>query len=158
MLPNFNVEVTLALHWYLSFAVEINHSMKNLLFVFCFLFTSFLFSQEQGAVAGTILDKEMNNEPLLFANIQVKNLSKKAQTNFHGHFEIAGIDPGNYTLLVSYLGYETLEIPITIEENKTTQVLNELEVKKISLRDIASMQSISEEPVYIAANSEKSPR
>ena len=132
--------------------------MKYLALVFSLLFSALLFSQEQGSVMGTILDKEMNNEPMLFAHVQIKNTPISVQTNFHGNFEIAGIDPGNYTLLVSYLGYETLEIPISIEENKITQVINELEAKKISLQDIASMLSVSEEPVYIAANSEKSPR
>jgi hypothetical protein len=132
--------------------------MKYLALVFSLLFSALLFSQEQGSVMGTILDKEMNNEPMLFAHVQIKNTPISVQTNFHGQFEIAGIDPGNYTLLVSYLGYETLEIPISIEENKITQVINELEAKKISLQDIASMLSVSEEPVYIAANSEKSPR
>jgi hypothetical protein len=132
--------------------------MKYLALVFSLLFSALLFSQEQGSVMGTILDKEMNNEPMLFAHVQIKNTPISVQTNFHGQFEIAGIDPGNYTLLVSYLGYETLEIPISIEENKITQVINELEAKKISLQDIASLQRVSEEPVYIAANSEKSPR
>ena len=132
--------------------------MKYLTLVFFLLFTALLFSQEQGAVIGTILDKEMNNEPMLFAHVQIKNTPISVQTNFHGNFEIASIDPGNYTLLVSYLGYETLEISITIEDNKITQVISELESKKISLQDIAHMQRESEEPVYIATNSEKSPR
>jgi hypothetical protein len=131
--------------------------MKYLTLVFSLLFTALLFSQNQGSVMGTILDKEMNNEPLLFAHVQIKNTPISVQTNFHGNFEIAGIDPGNYILLVSYLGYETLEIPITIEENKITQVNNELKAKKISLQDIARMQRVAEEPVYIATNSEKSP-
>ena len=132
--------------------------MKNLALVFSLLFTVLLFSQEQGAVTGTILDKEMNNEPLLFANIQIKNTPTKVQTNFHGNFEMVDINPGEYTLVVSYLGYETLEIPITVKENETTEVVNELEAIKISLKDIASMQSASEEPAYITANTENSSR
>jgi hypothetical protein len=132
--------------------------MKKLALVFSLLFTVLLFSQEQGAVTGTILDKEMNNEPILFANVQLKNTANAVQTNFHGNFEMVDINPGEYTLVVSYLGYETLEIPITVKENETTEVINELEAKKISLEDIASMQSASEEPVYIIANTEKSSR
>ena len=132
--------------------------MKYLALVFSLLFSALLFSQEQGSVMGTILDKEMNNEPMLFAHVQIKNTPISVQTNFHGNFEIASIDPGNYTLLVSYLGYETLEISILIEENKITQVINELESKKISLEDIASLQRASEEPAYITSNSEQRSR
>lgn len=132
--------------------------MKKLALVFSLLFTTLLFSQQEGSVVGTILDKEMNNEPLLFANVQLKNTSKNIQTNFHGNFEIHDIKAGDYTLVVSYLGYKTLEIPISIEENKTTQVLSELESKKISLEDIASLQRTSENDVDITANVEQSSR
>lgn len=136
--------------------MKLKKSMKNFVLLLSLLFASLLFSQQQGSVVGTILDKEMNNEPLLFANVQLKNTSKSIQTNFHGNFEIHDIKTGDYILVVSYLGYETLEIPISIEKNKTTQVLNELEAKKISLEDIARLQRKSEETVYSTANAEQS--
>ncbi|WP_297705858.1 carboxypeptidase-like regulatory domain-containing protein [uncultured Eudoraea sp.] len=132
--------------------------MKNLALIFSLFITTLMFSQQQGTVAGTILDKELNNEPLLFANINIKNTPTTVQTNFHGNFEIHDINPGNYTLVVSYLGYETIEVPIIIEENKTTQIINGLETKKINLQDIARLQRVSEEPAYITANSEQSSR
>ncbi|MGB5358949.1 MAG: carboxypeptidase-like regulatory domain-containing protein [Eudoraea sp.] len=132
--------------------------MKNLALIFSLFITTLMFSQQQGSVVGTILDKAMNSEPLLFANVQLKNTSKSIQTNFHGNFEIDNINPGEYTLVVSYLGYETIEVPIIIEENKTTQIINGLETKKISLQDIARLQRVSEEPVYITASSEQSSR
>lgn len=130
--------------------------MKKLALVFSLLSTTLLFSQQEGSVAGTILDKEMNNEPLLFANVQLKNTSKSFQTNFHGNFEIHDIKVGEYTLVVSYLGYETLEIPIRIEKDKTTRVIDELEAKKISLEEIAGLQRKSEETTFSTANSEQS--
>ncbi|MGB5172232.1 MAG: carboxypeptidase-like regulatory domain-containing protein [Eudoraea sp.] len=132
--------------------------MKNLALVFSLLFTALLFSQQQGSVVGTILDKEMNNEPLLFANIQLENTQNTVQTNFHGNFQIDNINPGKYNLVVSYLGYETLEIPIIIEKNKITQVTEELESKKISLEDIASLQRAVKEPANLTANSEQHSR
>ncbi len=130
--------------------------MKKFVLLFSLLFTAQLFSQQEGSVVGTILDKEMNNEPLLFANVQLKNTSKSIQTNFHGNFEIHDIKTGDHILVVSYLGYETLEIAISIEENKTTQVLSELESKKISLEDIASLQRTSEETANSTSISEQS--
>lgn len=130
--------------------------MKKLALVFSLLFTTLLFSQHEGSVAGTILDKEMNNEPLLFANVQLKNTSKSIQTNFHGNFEIHDIKRGDYTLVVSYLGYETLEIPISIEEDKTTRVIDELVAKKISLDEIAGLHKKSEETAYSTTISEQS--
>jgi hypothetical protein len=130
--------------------------MKELALVFSLLFTGLLFSQHEGSVAGTILDKEMNNEPMLFANVQLKNTSKSIQTNFHGNFEIRDIKAGDYILVVTYLGYETLEIPISIEEDKTTKVIDELVAKKISLDEIAGLHKNSEETAYSTTISEQS--
>ncbi|MGB5819083.1 MAG: carboxypeptidase-like regulatory domain-containing protein [Saonia sp.] len=106
-------------------------------FLFCsLLFTTLLFSQQQGAIRGSISDKEMNNEPLLYANVHVKNTTKSTQTNFHGNFEIPDIDPGNYTLVISYLGYESLEVPVSVAENGVTEIYQGLNAKSISLSEI----------------------
>lgn len=132
--------------------------MKNLALVFSLFFTALLFSQQQGSVAGTILDKEMNNEPLLFANVQIKNTQQTAQTNFHGNFEFTDINPGDYILVISYLGYETLEVPISVNKNKTTQIVNELKAMKIDLQDIADLQKASLESESLTALAEKDSR
>ncbi len=130
--------------------------MKTFVLLFSILCTTLLFSQQEGSVVGTILDKEMNNEPLLFANVQLKNTSRSIQTNFHGNFEIHDIIAGDHTLVVSYLGYETREIPIRIEKDKTTIVVDELEAKKISLAELAGLQRKSEETAHSTANSVRS--
>ena len=132
--------------------------MKNLALVFSLFFTALLFSQQQGSVAGTILDKEMNNEPLLFANVQIKNTQQTAQTNFHGNFEFTDINPGDYILVISYLGYETLEVPISVNKNKTTQIVNELKAMKIDLQDIADLQKASLGSESLTALAEKDSR
>ena len=136
--------------------MKLKKSMKNFFLLLSLLFTGLLFSQHEGSVAGTILDKEMNNEPMLFANVQLKNTSKSIQTNFHGNFEIHDIKAGDHILVVTYLGYETLEIPISIEEDKTTRVIDELVAKKISLDEIAGLYKKSEETAYSTTISEQS--
>lgn len=113
--------------------------MKILLFI-CTLFTvGISFAQNDGSVRGTILDYDMNNEPMLYANITVKNTTYSAETNFHGNFEITNIAPGNYTLVISYLGYDTLELPLVVAENSVTEIFNGLETKKLTLGDISSL-------------------
>ena len=102
----------------------------NKLFVIGILLISGLgFAQNDGSVRGTILDYDMNNEPMLYANIKVKNTSYSAETNFHG----------NYTLVISYLGYETLELPLVVSENNVTEIHDGLETKKLTLGDISSL-------------------
>lgn len=75
----------------------------------------------------------MNGEPLLFANIELKNTPWSAQTNLNGNFEISGIVPGEYIIAIDFPGYETLEIPIAVEENKMVEVQKELFAKSIDV-------------------------
>ncbi|OWW26977.1 hypothetical protein B4Q04_04685 [Zobellia sp. OII3] len=105
---------------------------------FCFiLFCTFnLSAQEEGIIKGNIFDTEMNNEPLLFADVKVKGSQVKTQTNFRGNFEINGLEPGSYILKVSFLGYETREIPVEVSASHTAYISEGLQAESISLSDV----------------------
>ncbi len=107
--------------------------MKILFLIASFLFSLVLHSQSHGSVSGTITDLEMNGEPLLYANIELKDTQWNAQTNLNGNFEISGIAPGKYTLAIGFPGYETLEIPIDVKENKVVEIRKELYAKSIDV-------------------------
>ena len=118
-----------------------------------------LFSQNQGGIKGTITDKAMNNEPLLMANIQLKGSQVISQTNFHGNFEISDLYVGNYVLVISYLGYETIEIPVTIEKNEIAHITADLSPLQINFGDIAGdVATASTDAIEFNSNTEKSPR
>ena len=81
------------------------------------------FSQDKGTIVGKITDKELNNEPLPFANVLIKGTTKGTTTDIDGLFEIAGVDPGTYTLVISFIGYKTLEIPnVSVQADKVTEI------------------------------------
>lgn len=85
--------------------------------------TSALLAQETGSIIGKLTDKEVNNEPLAFANVLIKGTTKGTTSDFDGLYELADLEPGLYTVLFSYLGYETVEIPdINVEAGKVTTV------------------------------------
>lgn len=119
--------------------------MKNI-FAFCFfIFTAVAFSQNQGAIRGTIADKAMNNEPMLFANVQLKGIDTSYQTNFHGNFEISQLTPGIHTLVVSYAGYETQEIEVVVKSNEITEVYYEVSPMQINFDDVEGMDAVLKE-------------
>lgn len=127
--------------------------MKNAFLLSLFLFTVGLFAQEHGSIAGNIIDNEIYNEPLVFANIELKNTTFQTQTNFRGNFEIEGITPGSYTLIVRYPGYESLELPLLVRPNQITRIQRELSAMKINLSDLVSEETSKEEPgLKITAN------
>ena len=91
--------------------------MKNLLtIVLLFLISNLAFSQN-GTVNGTITDSKKT--ALLGVSVAVKNTTKGTQTNENGYFEINNLKSGDFTLSISYLGFKSREIPITITNNQT---------------------------------------
>lgn len=114
--------------------------MKKVFQVALLLFSVGLFAQSTGEIKGTVTDKAMNNEPLLMAYVQLKDSKTVSQTNFHGNFEISDIPEGDYTLLISYLGYETLKVPVTITKNGTTRLMAEMEPKQLDLSTVVGLE------------------
>src|SRR5699024_2760405 len=65
-------------------------------------------------VSGTITDD--TGEPLIGVNIQVKGSNKGTSTDFDGEFTLEDIDE-NAILIISYVGYQTQEIPVAGKSN-----------------------------------------
>lgn len=130
--------------------------MKNMLLIGLLLFSAALFSQNQGGIKGNVSDITMNNEPLLMANVQIKGREAITQTNFNGNFEISNLSAGTYILIISYLGYETLEIPVTINENVVSTIAANLSALQFDLGDVVGIDTVLTEEEDFSA--EKSPR
>ncbi len=116
--------------------------LKKLLLTLCIVLTANLlvFSQN-GALKGTILDKE-TREPLPFVNIIVEVGGTQVgggSSDFDGNYMIKPITPGKYDVKASYVGYKPLMIKgvqiasnqiqfLNIEMESTAQVLETFEV------------------------------
>ena len=109
-----------------------------------FLLFSLIGFSQNGRVAGTILDKEYDNEPLVFANVLIKGTTIGTSTDDFGKYSIS-LKPGNYTLIINYLGYETKEFPITIKANQTVTINHTLEASGVQLEDVVVVHSITKE-------------
>lgn len=62
------------------------------------------------SVVGTVTDQ--NGEPLIGVNIQIKGTGLGTSTDFEGQFVLEDVDE-NAILVVSYIGYQTQEIPVS---------------------------------------------
>jgi TonB-dependent receptor len=65
-------------------------------------------SFSQFGITGTVIDGDFN-EPLPFANILVKETGEGVTSDFDGKYSIE-LPKGSYTLVFSFVGYETKEI------------------------------------------------
>jgi TonB-dependent receptor len=109
-----------------------------------FLLLSLSGFSQTGTLTGVILDKEYNNEPLPFANITIKGTTIGSSTDDTGKYSIT-IEPGNYTLVIAYLGYETKEIPFTITASEKKVINYTLEASGVQLKDIEVAHTVTKE-------------
>jgi len=85
---------------------------KNLLLYITFLWCAVTFAQTK--VSGHIYDE--NNEPVSFANVIFKGSSEGCITNENGRFYLESSETWN-TIVVSFIGYETIEMPLSKKVN-----------------------------------------
>jgi outer membrane receptor for ferrienterochelin and colicin len=83
-------------------------------------------------VEGTVRDAS-TNEPLIFANIVVKGTQYGIATDERGKFSLI-VPRGNDTLRCSYVGYQTVEIPISVD--KDIQLSINLFAMDVLLQDV----------------------
>jgi len=95
--------------------------MKKPLLNFIFiLFTSLIYSQS-GKVTGLIMDGEYD-EPMAFANVIVKGSTIGTTSDFDGKYSL-DLEPGEYTLTFSFVGYQTIEVSeVLIKSDEVEQV------------------------------------
>ncbi len=96
--------------------------MRHILIVLAFFTTSLLLGQSKGSIAGKLIDKEYNDEPLAFANVLIKGTTNGVTSDIDGLYIFENLNPGDYILIFSFVGYETQEIPVTVVANKVTTV------------------------------------
>ena len=96
--------------------------MKIIKLLFVFLVCSFAMAQDTGSIVGKLIDKEFNDEPLAFANVLIKGTIKGTTSDFDGLYEFNQLEPGQYTLVFSFVGYETQEIIADVVAGKVTTI------------------------------------
>ena len=96
----------------------------------------FSFGQELGSIAGKLTDKDFNNEPLPFANILIKGTTKGTTSDVDGLYEITDLDPGKYTVVFSFVGYETQEISVDVIAGKVTEINVPMGVSAATLEQV----------------------
>ncbi len=88
--------------------------------VFTAIFTTL--SAQNGSISGTVLDAS-SNDPLIAANITVSSEALTettgSATDANGQYTIANLPPGEYSVKVNYIGYETKEETITLNSGQS---------------------------------------
>lgn len=85
---------------------------KKIFYLFL-LFSPTLIAQNKGVLSGKVLDKS-TGEPLINAEIIIKDLNKGTTTDDKGFYQIHNLPLGSYTVSFYYLGYQSISKRINI--------------------------------------------
>ena len=137
---------------------------KNILAIFFIFFASLqAISQEKFTISGVVSDSR-NKETLIGVSVYIQETKTGIVTNEYGFYSIT-LPKGDYTILTSYVGYQTVEEKISLNQNtkknfllsESSQVLNEVIIvdnkKRIDIRkpemsvNKLTIQEIKEMPV-----------
>jgi TonB-dependent receptor len=106
------------------------------IFLSVLLIQSISYAQQPGSISGKITDKS-NNEELIGANVIVVGTTIGASTDLDGKFNIKGLQPGKYSIKVSYISYQSVTVEnIDVKENQTTSINISLTTASTELEEV----------------------
>lgn len=102
--------------------------------IFTTIFSFSLFAQTF-SYSGTVLEKS-TGEALIGANVYLDELNFGASTNISGYFVIPNIPKGNYTLIVSYVGFKTEKVKINVQKDCQNCITIELNDEAVQTGEV----------------------
>ncbi len=82
---------------------------------FSIIFTISISLSQSSNISGIVADSS-NGNVLIGANVIIEGTSLGMATDNAGKYSISNVAPGNYTIKVTYIGYETIKKEITISD------------------------------------------
>lgn len=73
----------------------------------------------QSLITGLVTDSR-NGEPLPGANVSIQGTTRGSSTDADGRYQIPNVEPGSYTLVASYIGYQETTRSITVQPGQET--------------------------------------
>lgn len=103
------------------------------------LFVAALFSinilGQTASVRGFVYTKD-DGEPAIFTTVFLKGTTYGATSDVNGYYSISKIPPGNYTLTITSIGFDTIAIPISVKANEIFSKKLYLEKSSINLSTV----------------------
>ncbi|MFP4547471.1 MAG: TonB-dependent receptor [Fidelibacterota bacterium] len=106
---------------------------KNLIIIISLLFVMQLNAAQKAIFCGNITDPD--GEPLIGVNIQLKETMIGAATDEHGYFLLESA-PGEYTLMISHIGYEKIEEKIVLKPGERLTKNYEMKIRYFNIGGI----------------------
>ena len=134
--------------------------MKQKLILIPFILS--ILNGQTGIISGFVTDSS-SGESLIGANVFLQENGQGMATDINGYYIIQEITPGNYTIMVSYIGFDVSRQPLSIMEDQSVKInialveqvveLNEVEVtaEKLQRRNNIQPSKINLSPRMMKA-------
>ncbi|MDN3595521.1 carboxypeptidase-like regulatory domain-containing protein [Zunongwangia endophytica] len=106
-----------------TFLLKLGKSKPNILLLFLIMGSSLIAQQKE--ITGEVLDD--TGLPLPGATVVVKNTSNGTVTDMDGNFSLEIDDPTNTILVVSFVSFQTKEIPVGDQSSFNITLLSDTE-------------------------------
>ncbi|RMD75143.1 MAG: TonB-dependent receptor, partial [Bacteroidetes bacterium] len=77
-------------------------------------------AQQGGTVRGNVYDKA-TGEPIIFGTVYLDGTEYGTNTDENGFFSMGNIPPGNYRLVATYIGYDSVAVDIEVRPGRIVQ-------------------------------------
>jgi iron complex outermembrane receptor protein len=111
-------------------------------------------AQAQTGIEGTVLDAT-DRSPLVGANIAVRqegmtDILRGTSTDPDGTYEVTGLQPGQYMVEFRFVGYQSQNLPVTVEDGEVAELNVELQIQTSSLDQVVVSASRRQEKILDA--------
>jgi outer membrane receptor protein involved in Fe transport len=114
----------------------VRNVLGHLLVVLFLLFPAMAEAGQTGKIAGRVTDAS-TNEPLMSANVMIKETSLGTITDLDGFYTINNIPPGEYSIIVSFIGYRKTTVSnVIVKIDLTTKIDVKLNSEAVQTGDV----------------------
>lgn len=99
-------------------------------------------------IKGTVVDKT-TKEPLIGATIQVAGSTMGTITDFDGKFELPELENKSYTLIISYVSYQTQEIPVDATKAQDLEITLSSDDKQLNEVTVVARKNLEGEKALL---------
>ncbi len=87
--------------------------LRRVVLTASFMICAVMVMAQTGDIRGFVYDKD-NGEPIMFATVYLVGTNYGTTTDLEGFYNISGVEAGEYTVAVTYIGYDSVGAEITI--------------------------------------------
>lgn len=98
---------------------------------------------QTGAIKGSLLDDE-SGDPIIGGNVVLKGTSQGSITDESGQFLITDVPAGNHTVVFSYIGFSSRELPATVRSGAQVDLgVIRIGSQAVGLQEVSIIASVA---------------